>query len=150
MLKGRKKEASKSKQITILPRHLEYEDSHDGPIFSRDSRVHNSTISEGSSVEDWIAFLMGNMGQRPVHPDNTPSPELSSRSSSQSDDSEDDSEDEDKPEPWYLRWHRLNPILKNAPAYKKREHEQFLNVEKAKFDKSQQNHAIDGYNNAVA
>lgn len=109
-----KKELGKVKQLTMLPRCIEYLAPRDGAAYLRDSRVHDPIITEGSTQAEWLAFLSGTMGRKPVHP-NEPIPDTSSDGNSD-DGSSDDNEDD--AEPWHIKWHRINPLPKNSPNYK--------------------------------
>ncbi len=141
--KTRKKEGSHSRQLTILPRRIEYLTQRGGTSYSRDSRVHPSLGIEESSPDDWFAFLTGTMGTPPIHPD---TPRNTVPSNNLADDSDSDEDDE----PRHIKWNRDNPVPKNAPAYKHKEREIFLKVEQAKFDTSTRNRALDNYNAAIA
>ncbi len=88
--KLRKKESTRTKQLTLLPRRIEYLTPRGGTSYSRDSRVHPSLGIEESSPEDWFAFLTGTMGVPPVHPDEPRRPPSSHGSSDESDSDEED------------------------------------------------------------
>ncbi|KAK0429655.1 hypothetical protein EV421DRAFT_1914262 [Armillaria borealis] len=117
--KPRRKETGKTKQLTILPRHIEY-------------------------LAQETAHCTCTMGRKPIHPDE---PKLATSSHGSSDD---ESSDEEEDKPRYLKWHRANPLLKNAPNYKRWERELFLKAEQTKFDKYMENHRLDEYNTALA
>lgn len=110
---------------------MEYLAPRDGAAYLQDSRVHNDTITEGSSEEDWIAFLMGTMGSRPIHPDE---PHSSTHAEDDSDSDYSDDEEGDESKSWSVKWHKANPLPKNTPNYKRREREIFLKAEQAKFN----------------
>ncbi|PBK92974.1 hypothetical protein ARMGADRAFT_1030434 [Armillaria gallica] len=146
-VKPRRKDQPKEKLLTVLPRLLEFLKLRIRTTYSRDSRVHNSTITEGTSTEDWISFLTGNMGPKPIHPDELPP--KPTHSSGDPDDSDDDDSDEEGPEPWHIKWDRQNPLSEDAPKYKI-ERQNFLKIEQKKFDQHLANRAINKYNNALA
>ncbi|KAK0223801.1 hypothetical protein IW262DRAFT_1458862 [Armillaria fumosa] len=99
--KHRKKEGLKSKQIMILPCRIEYLAPRDGAAYLQDSRVHNHTITKGSLAEEWLEFLAGTMGIKPIHPDE-PQPLVSNVNDSDSKSNDDNDEDS---ESWHVKWH---------------------------------------------
>ncbi|KAK0485573.1 hypothetical protein EDD18DRAFT_1111373 [Armillaria luteobubalina] len=133
-MKPWKKDTGKTKQLTILPWRIKYLAPRDGTAYLCDSRVHNTTITEGSSVNDWLAFLADC---------------LQSRSGGSASNSSDEESGSDL-EPWHVKWHRANPLPKNTPRYKQREWEIFLKVEQKKFERGQIEHHLHNYNAAIA
>ncbi|PBK86162.1 hypothetical protein ARMGADRAFT_1035877 [Armillaria gallica] len=129
------------------PTKMEYLAPRDGAAYLRDSRVHNGTITEGSSMEDWITFLTGTMGMRPIHPDE---PRLSAPTEGSSDSNYSDEDNEDDSESWSVKWHKANPLPKNTPSYKLREQEIFLKAEQAKFNNWKRDRRLNEYNMAIA
>lgn len=125
---------------------MEYLAPRDGAAYLRDSRVHNGTITKGSSVEDWVTFLTGTMGMRPIHLDE-PRSSTPTEGSSDSDYSSED--DEDDSESWSIKWHKANPLPKNTPSYKLREREIFLKAKQAKFDNRKRDRRLNEYNMAI-
>ncbi|KAK0494363.1 hypothetical protein EDD18DRAFT_1107383 [Armillaria luteobubalina] len=111
------------KQLTILPHRIEYLPPRDGAAYLCDSRVHNKTITKGLTVDDWMAFLTGTMGVKPIHPDDAQTL-MTGNDESGSESSDDESESDS--EPWHLKWHQENPLPKNTLKYKLREHKIFL------------------------
>ncbi|PBK81853.1 hypothetical protein ARMGADRAFT_1090919 [Armillaria gallica] len=145
--KPRKKDAPKIKQLTVLPRCLEYLVPREGIAYLCDSRVHNSTISEGSSVDDWLSFLTGNMGAKPRYPDE-PKP-AKSPSISEADDLEGESDSDSDDEPWYIRWHCDNPLPSNMTNYRRKEREVFLKAEQKRFEQATHNLGLHQYHMAL-
>ncbi|PBK87103.1 hypothetical protein ARMGADRAFT_1034996 [Armillaria gallica] len=86
-------------------------------------------MAEGFSTDDWVAFLTGTMGVKPVHPNTLTLP----RSDTNSNSYEDDSDLDDDRKPWYTKWHQENPLPKDSPAYKWKECKIFLHVEQKNF-----------------
>ncbi|KAK0479001.1 hypothetical protein EDD18DRAFT_1113975 [Armillaria luteobubalina] len=103
--KPQKKDTGKTKQLTILPQRIEYLAPRDGTVYLHDSRVHNTTITEGSSVNDWLAFLADR---------------LQSRSGGSASDSSDEESGSDS-EPWHPG--RLPPSLLSAIVSGHTEHD---------------------------
>ncbi|KAK0211844.1 hypothetical protein IW262DRAFT_1301313 [Armillaria fumosa] len=145
--KNCKKDVGKTRQLTVLPQRIEYLALRDGAAYLRDSRVHNGTIHEGSSVDEWISFLTGSMGIKPTHPDE-PQPASTDTGESGSECSDEDEDDDD--EPWHVKWHRANLLPKNTPDYKQHERSIFLKVKQEKFDRRRNDHRIHEYNTALA